>query len=162
MQVVLSLTESLHDLRVHVVLSGPLRRVVQIFPLVGVPVLLALPHERALLRGHFKYIRVEALNHRITDRRLLVDDLLRVSRQLVVEVVTRGEVTSDVGHLFHHCIKSRLVTAFLLKRNAACNLPGWAPDLLITNCCLMSVFGSTGRLASSSALRSAMSASVHA
>ena len=104
MQVVLSLTQSFHDLRVHVVLSGPLRRVVQIFPLVGVPVLLALPHERALLCRHFENLRVEALNHRITDRRLLSDHLLRVSRQLVVEVVTRGEVTRDIGHLLHHCI----------------------------------------------------------
>lgn len=54
MEVVLRLTESLHDLGVDVVLGASLRRVVELLSLVSISVLLALPHVGDFLGGDLK------------------------------------------------------------------------------------------------------------
>lgn len=75
-QVILGLAETLSDLRIDVVLRLSLSRIVELLALVGIPVLLALPHEGRLLGRHFEHGWVKRLDHGVARRSLLGDDFL--------------------------------------------------------------------------------------
>lgn len=102
-QVVLGLTQSLHDLGVHIVLCVSLGRVIELLPLVGISILLALPHEGRFLGGDLEDLWVERLNDRVAGSSLLVDDLLTVSCHLVIEVVAGREIVGGRRCLLHNC-----------------------------------------------------------
>ena len=70
----LGLTQALHDLGVDVVLRAARRGHVQVSSLALVAVLLALPHKRLLLGGHFKNGWVQRLNDRVASLGILIDD----------------------------------------------------------------------------------------
>ena len=73
--------------------------------LVRISVLLALPHEGALLGSNLEYGRVQRLNNRVGDLSVLVDHVLGLSREVVIEFVACLEVGCSRGSLFHNCTR---------------------------------------------------------
>ncbi len=74
LDIMLGLTQFLHNLRVDIVLHASLGGIAQVFALVGITILLALPHERLFLRSHFEHGWVKRFNHRVWNCSLLVAD----------------------------------------------------------------------------------------
>ena len=70
----LCLAQALHDLGVDVVLRAARRGHVEVSSLALIAVLLALPHKRLLLGGHFENGRVQRLNDRVALLGILMDD----------------------------------------------------------------------------------------
>ena len=162
--VVLGLAQSFHDLGVDVVLCATGRGHVEVSPLAFVAVLLARPHKRLLLGGHFENGGVQRLNDRVANLGILIDDWLGRGRHLVVKAIACLECATLGSGLLHDCIpheKTHIQSIIYEKRCNAC-LPGCAADFYITNCCLIIVLWSAGRFLSCSARYSAMSASVQA
>ncbi len=102
LDIMLGLTQFLHNLRVDIVLHASLGGIAQVFALVGITILLALPHERLFLGSHFEHGWVKRFDHRVWNCSLLVHHSLRLRSHLVVKVIAGLEITRICSWLHHY------------------------------------------------------------